>query len=129
MKLSSMRIDAGFGSKWYKIKAFKKINECNDFLEKNSDFGLLKESVDYQDNPVYIIARNDDMGTDVLDLEYAGEDVGFCKIFYRADCGRLFAYVDGTLHTCNDDAWREPIAPVNHDYFNFELPKKKEGQA
>lgn len=113
MKLYSIRIDAGSGAKWYKIKAFTSVDKCNEFLQENEDFGLLTNK------PVYAVARNDDTGIDVLPLEYEGKDPGYCKTFFKAECGRLFVLVDGQLHTCLDDAWREANTPVKHEYFKF----------
>lgn len=115
MNLYSMRI---YG-KWYKTKSFRSINKTNEFLADNQDFGLLTERKSFDGNPVYIVARLSDLGSDLLTVTFESEDVGFCQRYYRADCGRLFAMVDGQLHTCNDDAWREPCTSVKHEFFNI----------
>ncbi len=119
INLYSIRINAGMGARWYKVKTFKTIEKTNEFLEKHEDFGLLAELKTINDKPVYAVARNDDKGTSKLKLTFDYEDTGFCQRYYRADCGRLFVIVGGQLHTCNDDAWREPCTPVNNDYFEF----------
>lgn len=120
LKLYSMRFDAGFGSKWYKVKTFRTEKDTNEFLEQYPDFGFIKELKTYDDKPVYAVAHKDDKGVDVLTVKFDYEDTGFCRTYYRAECGRLFVVVDGMLHTCNDDAWREPCTPVDETLFNIE---------
>lgn len=119
LKLYSMRLDAGMGTKWYQIKTFKTEKETNEFLENNPDFGFLKELKTYDDEPVYAVARNSDKGKDILTVKFDFEDTGFCQRYYRAECGRLFVVVDGKLHTCNDDAWKEPCTPVDETLFEM----------
>lgn len=119
LKLYSTRLDAGLGPMWYKIKTFKTEQATNDFLEENKDFGFIHELKTYDGNPLYAVARNDDKGTAVLKIKFEYEDSGFCQRYYRAECGRLFVVVDGQLHTCNDDDWREARSPVNEDLFEI----------
>lgn len=113
IKLRNQFIDG----KWYKVKTFLKLEECNEFLEENKNFGLLAEKKGYKGNPVYITAQNDDKGAEKLNIYFESEDTGFCQRYYKADCGRLFVIVDGALHTCQDDAWREPCSPVKEELF------------
>ena len=119
LKLYSTRIDAGLGAKWYKVKTFKTVKETNEFLKKYPDFGFLKELKTYDDKPVYAVVKKDDFGVDILTVTFDFEDAGFCQRYYRAECGRLFVVVDGRLHTCNDDAWKEPCTPVDESLFNI----------
>ena len=119
VQLYSVRLDAGDGAKWYKTKMFRTVKETNEFLSKELDFGLIAELINYDGNPVYVVARKDDKGLDRLTVKFDFEDVGFCQRYYRAECGRLFVEVDGRLHTCNDDAWKEPCTPVDESLFNI----------
>lgn len=115
MKLTSRR----FNGKWYKTAYFSDHSECSACLEANSEYGLLLETVDNSGDPIYIIARTDDLGTDKLDIRFESEDSGFCKRFYRSACGRLFVLIPDGLFTCNDDAWREACSPVRREFFTI----------
>lgn len=118
---------AYINGRWYQIRVFYTMEACNQFLEANEDYGLLKEGKTYEDKPCYIVARNDDKGAEKLDLYYDGEEPGFCQTFYRAPCGqRLFCMIEGEgLYTCNDDAWREPECPVNAELFTLHNAQRK----
>lgn len=118
MQLTNFRIN----KLWYKIKSFKTLDDCNSFLEQNPDFGLLAERKTYDDKPVYVVARNDDKGQEKLNLYFESEDTGFCVQYLKVDCGRLFALIETGLHTCNDDAWREPCTPVDENLFILHHP-------
>ena len=113
IKLRSTRLDG----KWYEVKTFTSLRECNEFLGSNEDFGLLCVKKNHIGEPVYVVAKNNDKGVDKLVVTFESEDTGFCQRYYRANCGRLFVVVDNALHTCNDDAWREPDSPVNEEIF------------
>lgn len=110
---------------WFSGKLFSSIEDANNFLKENSDFGLLTERPSRDKSKLfYIVARNEDKGSPVLDLYYDGEDSGFCQTYYRSKNGSLYVKIPHGLYTCNDDDWREPDCPVREELFKLiERPK------
>ena len=115
LKLRSYR----HNGRWYKVTSFKEIDKLNQFLEQSPDYGLLAEKQTYDGQPVYIAAKTSDKGQEKLALFFESEDTGYCAKYYKAECGRLFVLIPDGLHTCQDDAWREPCNSVEADLFTL----------
>jgi len=120
MKLKNYRVRTDLGvCLWFKGAIFWDIDECNKFIGENKGFALLVERKNWKDEPYYIVAHEDDKGKEKLDLHFESEDTGFCKKFYKSECGFLYVLTPDGLHTCANDSWREADTPVNQNYFNL----------